>query len=48
MTEAPVAFTATVSFVPQPAGSKGTIVFLKDNPSGMPENDDSFSLPIVF
>jgi hypothetical protein len=48
MTEAYVPFFATVAFSPQPSGSAGTIVLMKDNPSGMPENDDSFSLPIVF
>ncbi len=45
MTEADVPFTATVTVT----GYSGpaTLVLLKDNPSGMPENDDSVSIPIV-
>lgn len=46
----------TVEFVPfsgkvvfsKPKGSEGTVVFRKDNPSGLPENDDSVSIPVIF
>lgn len=48
MTTDYVPFTATLSVPPQPAGSHGTIVLKKDNPSGLPEHDDSVSIPIVF
>lgn len=45
MTTADVPFKADISI----AGYTGpaTIVLLRDNPSGLPENDDSFSVPIV-
>lgn len=29
-------------------GKKGTLVLQKDNPSGLPEHDDSLEIPIVF
>ncbi len=48
MTASFVPFVSTITIPPQPAGSQGTIIFRKDNPSGLPENDDSYSLPITF
>lgn len=42
-----VPFELELSFDPVGARS-GQIVFEKDNPSGRPENADSFSLPVVF
>jgi hypothetical protein len=47
MTEDFVAFVAEVEFESTPA-DKGTLVFKKDNPSGLPENDSSFSMPVIF
>lgn len=47
MTEEFVPFDAEIEF-DQAMGSQGFIVFKKDNPSGLPENDDQLSLPIVF
>jgi hypothetical protein len=48
MTEAFVPFEATfISFDPGKATS-GTLVFQKDNPSGLPEYDQSFELPVRF
>lgn len=46
MTPALVEFTATI---PIAAGYHGaaTLVLLRDNPSGLPENDDSVSIPII-
>jgi immunoglobulin-like protein involved in spore germination len=41
-----VDFTADVSIDPAYSGS-ATLVLLKDNPSGLPENDDSLEIPIV-
>ncbi len=46
----------TTNFVPfigeinfsKPKGKTGSIVFKKDNPSGLPANDDSVSIPINF
>jgi hypothetical protein len=48
MTENWVPFNIEFTFPDQPAGSRGTIVMLKDNPSGMPENDDSVEIPVMF
>lgn len=48
MTENFVPFRSTLSFPAQPAGSQGTLILRKDNPSGLPENDNSVSIPIVF
>lgn len=42
-----VKFKGDVTFK-TPKGSTGKIVFKKDNPSGLPENDDSVSIPIRF
>jgi len=42
-----VPFTATISFT-KPDTANGMIVFAKDNPSGAPQNDMSFSIPVVF
>lgn len=47
MTEEFVPFTLEISFVP-PSSDTGTIEFVKANPSGMEEQDDSFELPILF
>lgn len=46
MTEDFVPFTATLEFT-APAGEKGTIVFKKANPSGLPENDNELSLSVT-
>lgn len=49
-----VPFTATLEFTnPYVLGQdefmkKGTLIFKKDNPSGLPENDDSFEMPVRF
>lgn len=47
MTTSFVPFTATVSFT-TPATETGTLVLRKDNPSGLPANDDELTIPIVF
>jgi hypothetical protein len=46
MTTELVDFKAEVSINPAYSGS-ATLVLLKDNPSGLPENDDSLEIPIV-
>lgn len=46
MTEAFVPFRATLSFPPQ--AGRGTLVFIRDNPSGLPEYDERLEVPIVF
>ena len=49
MTEDFVPFeSVAITFTPQPAGSAGTVVLHKDNPSGLPEHDDELRIPIVF
>lgn len=47
MTEDFVRFSATLSFSP-PETSTGTLVFLRDNPSGLPEHDKSVRVPVRF
>ena len=46
MTTELVDFKAEVSVNPAYSGP-ATLVFLKDNPSGLPENDDSLEIPII-
>ena len=48
MTEAMVPFIATLEFAPGDYGESGTLVLRKDNPSGLPENDDSMEIPVQF
>lgn len=54
MTEDFVPFTAKVEFTsPYQASSpafmsKGTLILKRDNPSGLPENDDALEIPVIF
>jgi len=48
MTENFVDFTGSLTFK-KPAGIKrGVLIFKKDNPSGLPEHDDSLAIPVFF
>ncbi len=47
MTEDFVPFQTEIIF-DKPATKKGMIILEKDNPSGLPENDDELRVPIVF
>lgn len=47
MTENFVPFKATLSFN-APATQTGTLIFQKDNPSGLPEHDDELRVPVKF
>jgi hypothetical protein len=47
MTEDFVPFKATVMFV-RPTSSVGSVVLEKDNPSGLPQNDQKITVPIKF
>lgn len=47
MTPEFVPFSATLVF-DKPNTEKGVLVFQKDNPSGMPEHDDEWRVPVVF
>lgn len=46
MTEDFVPFSLTVEDLDDNAAETGKIIFQKDNPSGLPENDDSFELEV--
>lgn len=48
MTKDVVSFEGVITFTPQPSGTQGTLVFHKDNPSGLTKYDDKFSLAIEF
>lgn len=43
-----VPFEATIQFTKPDDGERGMLIFKKDNPSGLPENDDSLEMPIRF
>ncbi len=43
-----IPYAATLSFTHIPATEQGTLVLQKSNPSGMPENDDAFIIPLTF
>ena len=47
MTEDFVPFEANLEFT-KPKSKKGTLIFKKDNPSGLPENDDELRIPVRF
>lgn len=46
MTESFVPFKGTITYASK-TGGKGFLVFAKDNPSGLPEYDKEFKLPVV-
>lgn len=48
MTTEFVPFSAVLTFTPPLSGTRGTLIFQKDNPSGLPEHDDSLEFPVVF
>lgn len=48
MTEEFVGFEAELSFVVPDSMDKGVLILKKDNPSGLPENDDSLEISVVF
>jgi|GEM_PF-714304 len=47
MTEEFVPFSATINFK-APTAKTGTLVLMKDNPSGLPENDKELRIPVNF
>ena len=47
MTEEFVPFKAELTF-DKPTTATGSLVLHKDNPSGMPENEDSITIPVKF
>lgn len=47
MTEDMVAFSATFNFVAPEEDIEGTLILRRDNPSALPENDASVSVPVM-
>lgn len=47
MTEDFVQFKAQLTF-DSPSTEQGTLILQKDNPSGLPENDDELKIPVLF
>lgn len=43
-----VPFTATLNFTKPSYGENGFLILKKDNPSGLPQNDDSLEIPVRF
>jgi hypothetical protein len=48
MTEKLIPFSAEIIFPLQNKGERGTLILKRDNPSGLPENDASVSIPVIF
>lgn len=50
MTEEFVDFTGEIEYEPglDISGTSGFLILRKDNPSGLPENDDYLAIPIIF
>ncbi|MEI6528440.1 MAG: Gmad2 immunoglobulin-like domain-containing protein [bacterium] len=48
MTTGFVPFTATLNFTKPSSGTTGTLIFKKDNPSGLPQNDDALEIQVKF
>ena len=48
MASSPIPFNANIIFPTQIPGSSGSLVLHKDNPSGDPQNDATFTLPVTF
>lgn len=48
MTEEFVPFEARITFDKATYKNNGSIILQKDNPSGLPENDDALEIPIFF
>lgn len=50
MTTEFVPFTATITYdiAPETPYDRGAIILKKDNPSGLPENDDAIEIPVTF
>ena len=48
MTTEYVPFQAEITFIKPTVKDNGWIILRKDNPSGLPEHDDAFEVPILF
>jgi hypothetical protein len=47
MTEDYVPFTVSIVFA-TPSATSGKLILARDNPSGLPENDASIEIPVLF
>jgi hypothetical protein len=43
-----VPFSAALGFIKPSGLNSGFLVFKKDNPSGLPQNDESYKIPVNF
>ena len=48
MTTEYIPFSATLDFPEQESGSRGFLILRKDNPSGLPENDDALEVMLFY
>ncbi len=48
MTQSYVPFEGTLTFEKPDYGENGFLILQKDNPSGLPENDDAVEIPVLF
>lgn len=48
MTENFVPYEAVLEFIRPEFGERGSLILQKDNPSGLPANDDALEIPIYF
>jgi len=48
MTEDFVPFTVTLNFTKPTGNNTGTLILKKDNPSGLPQNDQAYEIPVIF
>ncbi len=48
MTTDYVPFSVTLEFDNPSLNKNGAVIFRKDNPSGLPENDDAVEIPVVY
>ncbi|MDO8260943.1 MAG: Gmad2 immunoglobulin-like domain-containing protein, partial [Candidatus Magasanikbacteria bacterium] len=48
MTEDFVDFSVTLEFTGPQLYNRGSLILMKDNPSGLPQNDDAFEVTVEF
>ncbi len=48
MTDEFVKFVGNLQFDKPAYGERGTLIFKKDNPSGLPEHDDAYEITVLF
>ncbi|MES2216283.1 MAG: Gmad2 immunoglobulin-like domain-containing protein [Patescibacteria group bacterium] len=48
MTDKFIPFETTITYTQQISGSRGYLILKKDNPSGLPANDASLTIPVRF